>query len=574
MKWMSMISLTVAMAAMVSGKANLPRITVTIPETTTSGPVVKTSDEVDLTTSPPALDSSKCPPCLDERYLEHYRRKKCIAVYDADNCGSLCPVRYDCSEYEAKSSSKLSVQYNGSEQLNSTQKEGQTESAKCEHLGIEYAIGEDVKTPSSCERCVCHPNMAELGGEEWSANYTFKTAAISCASVECPQMFGVPPYPLDAVDKDPEQFKNCYYSHDNLDTCCASGTKCPTDKEVLELPTCDYNNRTYRTGEKIYPKENDCLVCMCDEKWNISSLDTSTCKRFECSSSPRDFKNLERGCVPIYHEKTCCAIDYHCPPLKKDATDKVNICSQPPMPKDSAMFCKGYLERYFYNGETGKCEQFIYGGCGGSENIFEDQEDCEAFCQFGEPQVNSSTSGQGDICTFGGRPFELGQVSKTNSICVECKCILPPDLSCIQRSCPQPAHESCRAHFKFGDCCPTFDCSEKNDDCIVFVDQQTCPSANCTKYLDDKGCARCQCQDAEAEFDPDSCPTPLCAANCQMVYPETQCPTCECDEQVSTEATNSEPMDSNSTEASLIESTTASKIETTMKSNDDEPASG
>ena len=45
-------------------------------------------------------------------------------------------------------------------------------------------------------------------------------------------------------------------------------------------------------------------------------------------------------------------------------------------PLDPARF----LRRYFYNISTGQCEMFLYGGCGGNHNNFENKTDCETFC--------------------------------------------------------------------------------------------------------------------------------------------------------------------------------------------------
>ena len=42
--------------------------------------------------------------------------------------------------------------------------------------------------------------------------------------------------------------------------------------------------------------------------------------------------------------------------------------------------CRGYFPRHYYNGKSGKCEKFIYGGCGGNDNNFATQEECEKSC--------------------------------------------------------------------------------------------------------------------------------------------------------------------------------------------------
>ncbi|XP_078260690.1 carboxypeptidase inhibitor SmCI-like [Rhinoraja longicauda] len=43
--------------------------------------------------------------------------------------------------------------------------------------------------------------------------------------------------------------------------------------------------------------------------------------------------------------------------------------------------CRGYFRRYFYNKPAKKCEQFIYGGCFGNRNNFRTKQDCRKICQ-------------------------------------------------------------------------------------------------------------------------------------------------------------------------------------------------
>uniref|UniRef100_A0A8C2R8W2 BPTI/Kunitz inhibitor domain-containing protein n=1 Tax=Capra hircus TaxID=9925 RepID=A0A8C2R8W2_CAPHI len=45
--------------------------------------------------------------------------------------------------------------------------------------------------------------------------------------------------------------------------------------------------------------------------------------------------------------------------------------------------CKALRPRYFYNAETGDCEQFTYGGLGGNKNNFLTLEDCMKTCSQG-----------------------------------------------------------------------------------------------------------------------------------------------------------------------------------------------
>ena len=43
--------------------------------------------------------------------------------------------------------------------------------------------------------------------------------------------------------------------------------------------------------------------------------------------------------------------------------------------------CDADFDRYYFNKNTGLCEEFTYGGCNGNENMFKTRIECEKTCQ-------------------------------------------------------------------------------------------------------------------------------------------------------------------------------------------------
>ncbi|PFX15746.1 Equistatin [Stylophora pistillata] len=61
-----------------------------------------------------------------------------------------------------------------------------------------------------------------------------------------------------------------------------------------------------------------------------------------------------------------------------------DICS---LPKVEGL-CKGFMPKWFYNSDRGRCEQFVYGGCGGNANSFNTKTACLTRCT-ADPSANS-----------------------------------------------------------------------------------------------------------------------------------------------------------------------------------------
>ncbi|CAG5114943.1 unnamed protein product, partial [Candidula unifasciata] len=53
-----------------------------------------------------------------------------------------------------------------------------------------------------------------------------------------------------------------------------------------------------------------------------------------------------------------------------------SVCDLPP----ETGRCRAAITKYFYNSTSGYCEEFIYGGCEGNENRFDNITACKDQC--------------------------------------------------------------------------------------------------------------------------------------------------------------------------------------------------
>lgn len=58
--------------------------------------------------------------------------------------------------------------------------------------------------------------------------------------------------------------------------------------------------------------------------------------------------------------------------------------------------CEGYFPMWFYNVTSNKCEQFIYGGCDGNKNLFSSEKQCQMLCS---PKLDVTDACKSLVCS-------------------------------------------------------------------------------------------------------------------------------------------------------------------------------
>lgn len=68
-------------------------------------------------------------------------------------------------------------------------------------------------------------------------------------------------------------------------------------------------------------------------------------------------------------------------------------------------------------------------------------------------------------CKFGDNSYEVGEQVKVkqHEICLECSCLVPPEITCKHKACPSaPSTDeksNCTTQYIEGECCPQYKCT-------------------------------------------------------------------------------------------------------------------
>ncbi|KAG1663037.1 Kunitz-type U19-barytoxin-Tl1a [Nymphon striatum] len=373
----------------------------------------------------------------------------CSCYVDAKNESSLSCNGVDCpSVFNPPSLDKDCITVSSLNQCCSKEvcgkeaRETLKKNPKCEYQGKSYKYGKDFY-PKPCIKCNCN--------EDWTGD--LKNTK-SCKPVQCD---------IEVSSKKLDRGCEPVYLEGD---CCPSYYICPEDVTsitIAQKPKVCFQERDEGTGENqtrmffFNPKTNLCEhfffngtggndnrfqsfgQCM-DKCINGYSNTADTPLQLEGFVDYRSRWTKEARKIKESMEKICkmhCDLDY------------------------VTGLCLAHFTAYYFNKEKGKCEPFLYGGCGGNANNFRSMENCNAHCkQEAEPQK----------CVFDGVEYNKGDQlifkPKYPKPCVSVKCIAPPHLTFIHEVAPgPPPDEDCVPRQSVP--CDLVSCNSTTEVCVI-----------------------------------------------------------------------------------------------------------
>lgn len=195
--------------------------------------------------------------------------------------------------------------------------------------------------------------------------------------------------------------------------------------------------------------------------------------------------------------------------------------------------CLAYAPAYYHDARTGICTPFVYGGCGGNDNRFTDQGDCEAACAGGAPDFGSCSVPSDCVLATPGCCASCDPVDLTAFVAVNrshaaayTKAIGCEGVAC--GPCPEvPVEEKTSGYFaatcRHGRCVVLDVRTTPATECKPAVDCHLRLGARCCEGCDPQEIIAISSEETLSEFVCDPTPTgcPACAPQIPREYTST-----------------------------------------------------
>jgi len=204
-----------------------------------------------------------------------------------------------------------------------------------------------------------------------------------CQSLDCYSSTG-------CNNKNFGQIGSCFDGHGNVIDC-----KCPIKsvKDCWNMNKCLLDEHCGKNGKcRFYHPQQKEGLCSCQSEALADTFVDDVCKmqpvkphETTCFAAiPKWFYDFRHGkCFDISYGgchgtenlfDTRAQCEAKCPIVVEE-----DVCKMPPVTPNQKK-CKAYIEKWTYVSRQGECVPFIYGGCHGTENLFDTQAQCEARC--------------------------------------------------------------------------------------------------------------------------------------------------------------------------------------------------
>eukprot|EP00051_Salpingoeca_urceolata_P017573 m.241086 g.241086 ORF g.241086 m.241086 type:complete len:2387 (+) comp18994_c0_seq2:73-7233(+) len=172
------------------------------------------------------------------------------------------------------------------------------------------------------------------------------------------------------------------YRHQASSSTCAAAVGCKWAKGCHPVQPAEYTSST------------DVCVVACYDEAEACYLDAACRPAYQAytaaATSPESDISAKDAVPPLFVAYRQC---YERCQERNYETPYEPVCALPLVVGP----CDAAIPRWHYNAETDRCEEFVYGGCGGNENNFATLEACEQRCDTGACCFETAVNTGGDV---------------------------------------------------------------------------------------------------------------------------------------------------------------------------------